>query len=164
MSHRIRWRAIAFVVAVFAGAFAAGAAPPDSPHAATHPAPPDVVTLPLQLAHGARIVLIGGGVFERMQEHGEFEAMLQRRFPDHELVVRTLAWSGDEVSLRPRPDKFGDLHDHLKAQKADVIFAAYGFNESFAGPEGLPKFEHELSLFLADLRRHNYNGRSAPRV
>src|SRR5262245_26222289 len=60
-------------------------------------------TLPLKPAKGAHVVFIGNNLFERMQEHGEFEAMLLARFPKEELVLRTLAWPGDEITVQPRP-------------------------------------------------------------
>ena len=136
----IRRRLSAFVTSLLL-AFPACAAPAPA-------APLDVIcgqvagvaatTLPLKLERGARVAFIGNGLFERMQEHGWFEAMVLQRFAKEELVLRTLAWPGDELTVQPRPEAFGDLHQHLAAQKADVIFAAYGFNESFRGAEALP--------------------------
>ncbi len=122
------------------------------------------VELPLTLKKGEHVVFIGNGLFEQMQEHGSFEAMLFQRFPTHELVLRTLAWSADEVNLMPRPDEFGDLHTHLEAQKADVILAAFGFNESFKGVEAVPEFERNLARLITSLKTHKYNGKSAPRI
>lgn len=121
-------------------------------------------TLPLKLERGARIAFIGNGLFERMQEHGWFEAMVLQRFAKEELVLRTLAWPGDELTVQPRPEAFGDLHEHLKAQQADVIFAAYGFNESFAGAAALPQFERDLAQFIVSLKLRRYNGKSPPHV
>jgi lysophospholipase L1-like esterase/azurin len=120
--------------------------------------------LPLELKQGEHIVLIGNTLFERMRDHGQFEAMLQQRFSGKELILRNLAWSADEITLRPRPDGFGDLHQHLTEQKADVILAAFGFNESFKGIAALPEFEILLKSFLIELRSHRYNGTGAPRI
>ena len=64
----------------------------------------------------------------------------------------------------PRPDNFGDLDQHLAYFKADVIIAAYGFNESFAGKEGLPAFKERLDTFLTHLKSQAYNGKTAPRI
>ena len=64
----------------------------------------------------------------------------------------------------PRPKNFGDLHQHLTAQKADVIFAAFGFNESFGGMERLPQFRARLAAFLTELKSNAYNGKTAPRI
>lgn len=120
--------------------------------------------LPLELTPGTRIAFIGNSLFDRMRDDGSFEALLHQRFPQHHLIVRNLAWSADEVALRPRPDAFGDLNQHLTEHQADVIFAAFGFNESFKGDKGLAEFETLLKAFLIELKSHRYNGTSAPRI
>lgn len=126
--------------------------------------PPVRTALPLVLEKGDHVAFIGNTLFDRGAQFPYFEAMLHADFPDKELVIRTLAWSADEVDLMPRPDNFGTLQQHLTAQKADVIFAAYGFNESFGGIQQLPEFKKRLSIFLQDLKTHAYNGKSAPRI
>ncbi|WP_170157098.1 PVC-type heme-binding CxxCH protein [Roseimicrobium gellanilyticum] len=119
-------------------------------------------SLPLEVKKGTRIVIIGSTLMERMQEHAWFEGMVLQRFANEEPVIRTLAWPGDEITVQPRPQDYGDLHKHLAEAKADIIIAGYGFNESFRGKEGLADFEHNLRIFLAGLRAHQYNGKSAP--
>jgi putative heme-binding domain-containing protein len=130
------------------------------------PAPiePQPTTLPLKLLPGDRIALIGNTLFERSQEFGHYEAFLQQRFPRHELVARHLAWSADTINLQPRPANFADTEQHLRHEQADVIFAAFGFNESFAGVEGLEAFRKELSGYVAGLKSKAFNGKSAPRI
>src|SRR5688572_3604581 len=120
--------------------------------------------LPLELRRGDRVVFIGNTLFDRATEFPHFEALLQAAHPQLNLTVRTLAWSADEVDLMPRPKNFGDLHQHLTAQKADVIFAAFGFNESFGGIEKLPEFRARLARFLTELKSNAYNGMTAPRI
>lgn len=120
--------------------------------------------LPLDLAPGSRVCLIGNSLFDRMRDDGQFEALLQQRFAREKLVVRNLAWSADEVALRPRPDGFGDLNQHLAEHKADVVLAAFGFNESFKGEAGLAEFEMLLRAFLVELKSHRYNGVSEPAI
>ena len=44
--------------------------------------------------------------------------------------MRNLAWSADELDLQPRPDNFASTEQHLAWMNADLIFAAFGFNES----------------------------------
>ncbi|GDX94160.1 hypothetical protein LBMAG46_41700 [Planctomycetia bacterium] len=137
-------------------------------YAATAPrataADPVVTGLPLQLQQGDRIALIGNTLLERSQEFGHFEAMLHQTFPELNLVVRHLAWSADEIGLQPRPANFADTEQHLVHEKIDVIIAAFGFNESFAGEQGLPEFQRQLSAWLQSLRSKSFNGRSAARV
>ncbi len=137
-------------------------------YAKTAPRPsatePKGTTLPLEPERGSRIALIGNTLFERSGEFGNFEAFLHARFPDHQLVVRHLAWSADEITLQPRPDNYADTDQHLFHEKADIIFAAFGFNESFAGEAGLAKFRGELAAYLADLKSKAFNGETAPRI
>ena len=125
---------------------------------------PVATTLPLELRRGDHVCLVGNTLLERAALFGDVPAVLHAAFPERELVVRTLAWSADEVALAPRPDNFADLEQHLMFCKADVILAAYGFNESFAGPAGLPAFREQLAAFLDRLTGHAFNGASAPRV
>ncbi len=120
--------------------------------------------LPLELKPGTRIALIGNSLFDRMRDDGQFEALMHQRFAKEKLVFRNLSWSADEVALRPRPDGFGDLNQHLAEHKADVILAAFGFNESFKGEKGLAEFETLLKAFLIELKAHRYNGTSEPKI
>ena len=121
-------------------------------------------TLPLALKPGDRIALIGNTLFERSQDFGFFEAYLHARFPNHRLKIRTLAWAADAIDLQPRPANFADTEQHLTHEKTDVIFAAFGFNESFAGESGLPDFRIQLGNYLQRLKSRAYNGTSPPRI
>ena len=120
--------------------------------------------LPLRLKEKDRIVFIGNTLFDRGAQFPHFEALLQQAHPRHELVIRTLAWSADEPGLMPRPKNFGTIHQHLRVQGADVIFAAFGFNESFGGEIELPSFQKRLIAFLRELKTSAYNGETAPRI
>lgn len=48
--------------------------------------------------------------------------------------------------------------------KADVIFAFYGYNESWAGESGLAAFRKEVEEFIKHTLSKQYNGKSAPRL
>ncbi len=150
-------------------------APPKDPDLAkyyinlkTSPRPPKAqpvkTKLPLEIAPGTRIALIGNLLLDAERRYGHLETLLHQHHPNHKLTVRNLAWPADEVDLMPRPDNFGDLDQHLHYFKADLIIAAYGYNESFAGKEGLPAFKERLDKFLTHLKSHAYNGKSAPRI
>ena len=119
---------------------------------------------PLKLGREDSVVFIGNTFAERMHLFGYFETLLHAKFPDHELKVRNMGWSADELTLMPRPKGFGDLHKYLAVQEADVIFACFGMNESFKGPGGLEQFQQDLDAFIQDLQAHQYNGGSAPRI
>jgi glucose/arabinose dehydrogenase len=118
----------------------------------------------LELRKGDRIILIGNTLAERMQYFGNFETLLQSRFPELDLVFHDLGWSADEVALRPRQAAFNDHGHTLQDEKPDVLIAAFGFNESFGGPKGLDKFTKDIDKFLVDSTTTRYNGKEAPRV
>ena len=44
-------------------------------------------------------------------------------------------------------DQVAENRFHLTETKADVIFAFFGYNESFAGEAGLPAFKKDLDVF-----------------
>ncbi|MFP6613765.1 MAG: PVC-type heme-binding CxxCH protein [Pirellulales bacterium] len=137
-------------------------------YAKTAPRPqatdPVVTKLPLRLKKGDRIALIGNTLFERMQDYGYFEALLHSRFPELELVVRNLSWSADTPDLQPRPANFADTEQHLTYEKIGVIFAAYGFNESFDGDAGIPRFRKALNDYMARLKSSALDGETGPRI
>ena len=128
------------------------------------PATPIETTLPLTLSKGDRIALIGNTLFERSQQFGHFEAFLHQQFPEHQLIVRHLAWSADEMDLQPRPANFASTDQHLLHEKVDVVFAAFGLNESFAGEEGLRKFKQTARAYIERLKTKAFNGKSAARI
>lgn len=128
------------------------------------PADPVKTTLPLQLNKGDRVALVGNTLIDRSHLFGYFETMLHQKYPDHQLVVRNLAWAADTTDLQPRPDNFADQDQHLTHEKIDVIFAGYGFNESFAGEEGLPAFREALTEYVTSLKSKAFNGKTAPRI
>jgi azurin len=120
--------------------------------------------LPLKLRKGDHVCLVGNTLFDRGREMGHFQTLLQQAHPGLELRVRNLAWSADAIFLQPRPDNFGTMDQHLTVQKADVVFAAFGYNESFAGKAGLADFKDQLEKFLRAMKASAYNGKNSPRI
>jgi lysophospholipase L1-like esterase len=106
---------------------------------------------------GDRVVLIGSTAIEREQRSGYWETALTARNPDKVITFRNLGWSGDTVWGEARAefgtaaDGYKHLIDHVRAEKPTVILIAYGTNESFAGPDGLPRFREQLKKLLDDL-------------
>ena len=47
---------------------------------------------------GDHICIIGNTLADRMQHDGWLETYLQARFPEHDLVIRNLGFSGDELN------------------------------------------------------------------
>jgi putative heme-binding domain-containing protein len=155
----------------------------------------------LTLQKGDHICIIGNTLAERMQHYGWLETLIQARFPQHELVVRNLGYSGDQVGgytdkpdpsrrMRsmdfgtadqwlagsapvPQPKKLsprdqGKVRDNrfeLTNTRADVIFAFFGYNESFAGEAGLPKFKQDIEAFIKHTQSQKYiPGAPGPRL
>lgn len=125
---------------------------------------PVATTLPLKLEKGDRIAFVGNGLLEQAGRHGVLEAMLYQAHPGLDLVIRNFAWSGDEVGLQPRPDNFATVAQHLAREKIDVVFAAFGFNESFGGAEEVGEFKDRLSRYLRELKTSAFNGKAGPRI
>ncbi|MCA9024209.1 MAG: HEAT repeat domain-containing protein [Planctomycetaceae bacterium] len=103
-----------------------------------------------------KIVLIGNTLAERMQYFGDWETLLHSRFPDKHLVVRNLGWSADSINDRMRSLNFQDHGHTLFDHQPDTILAFFGFNESFAGPDGADQFREDLKQFISDLRQLKY--------
>jgi len=118
----------------------------------------------LEFKPGDHVSFIGNTLAERMQHHGWLETRLQSRFPQHELSFRNLGFSGDELTLRLRSASFGTPDEWLTRTKADVVFAFFGYNESYGDEAGLPKFKQDLDAFVKHTLGQKYNGTSIPRL
>ncbi len=148
----------------------------------------------MELPKDSRVVLLGNGLGSRMLHYGHFETELHRRYPEHHLVIRNLCDEGDTPAFRPNAgrkspwafpsgEKFFPLVESkdlwggnsgdgsfpepdawLKQLKPDVIVAFFGFNESFAGPAGLPNFKAELEAFVQHTLQQKYNGTHVPKL
>ena len=144
------------------------------------PARPGAAT-PFVLHAGEHICLIGNQLAERLQYEGWLDTLLHARFPRHDLVIRNLGFSGDEVATRLRSKNFGTPDEWLSGvgeeiggykenrlkstnTKADVIFAFFGYNESYAGDAGLPAFRKQLDEWITHTLAQKYNGKTAPRI
>ncbi len=105
---------------------------------------------------GSTYLFYGAGLVERLLEEGFLEAGLQLAYPELGLRVRSLAWTGDEVGHRRRPEGYAEhLKGLLAAWPADVVVLGYGFNESFAGTAGLADFRRQYEILLGEMaRRH----------
>ena len=133
------------------------------------------------LRAGEHIAIIGNTLAERMQYYGWLETLLHARFPKHQLVVRNLGFSGDEIATRLRSKNFGTPDEWLSGRAqpiggyehnrferintgADTIFAFFGGNESYAGKAGLDAFKRQLTEWMTHTLAQRYNGKTAPRI
>ena len=68
----------------------------------------------------------------------------------------------DTSSLRSQG--FGSPDEWLTKTKTDVVFAFFGYNESFKGKDGVEKFKTDMDSYVKNLLSKKYNGVSPPRV
>jgi putative heme-binding domain-containing protein len=145
----------------------------------------------LELQEGDHICIIGGGVADAMQHTGWLETLLHSRFPSRRLVIRNLAYEGDEIELSKRlrsadfgtPDQWlagaapipkpEDVLDkaavrenrfELAGTRADVVFAFFGSNEAHAGPAGLEEFKRHVDAFIKHTLAQKYDGVEQPKL
>lgn len=117
-----------------------------------------------QLQQGDHVTIIGNLLAERMQHDGWLETLVQQRRPEYELSFRNLGFSGDELAERSRSASFGSPDDWLTRCEADVVWAFFGYNESFDGEAGLEQFRQQLVDFIRATRSKTYNGESPARL
>ena len=118
----------------------------------------------LEVGKGDHISIVGNALAERMQHSGWLEALAHKAFPEHDLSFRNLGFAADEVAARMRSENFGTPEEWLKKTQTDVVFAMFGFNESFAGYEGVEKFKGEVEKFIKATKAANYSGKGPARL
>lgn len=122
--------------------------------AAADPAP----TPETWLRAGDRVVLLGDTFIEREGDRGFIETALVAAHPQANLTIRNLGWSGDTVWAESRgvfdtpAQGYERMLTLVREIAPTVVVVAYGRNESFRGPEGLPAFRGQLQKLCADLR------------
>jgi len=117
---------------------------------------------PFGFEPGDRISYIGNALADRKQHDGWLETYLHAAHPHHELVFRNFGFSGDQVHHRPRAHTgFGDADSHLSRAETTVIFAFFGYNESFDDPD---LFANRLIEWIDHTLRQNYSGDGPPRI
>ena len=108
---------------------------------------------------------------------GHFETAIQKRYPEHQLVIRNLCDGGDTPGFRPHPGRatpwafpgaeqfqtefaqptgseghFEHPDAWLQRLKADIILAFFGYNESFAGAlTAFPRLSSSLPHWIASI-------------
>ncbi|WP_265242788.1 PVC-type heme-binding CxxCH protein [Muriicola sp. Z0-33] len=143
----------------------------------------------LALNKSSNIVLIGNNLGSRMMNFGHFETEMHLRYPDSLLLIRNMSDGGNTPGFRPHSSRnspwafpgaekfqtelanesgsigtFPSEDEWLTNLKADIIIAFFGYNESFAGPDGLANFKEELHAFVQHTLKQRYNGTSRPQL
>lgn len=116
----------------------------------------------VELEPGAHIVLVGNALADRMQHHGWLEAYMHAALPEHELVIRNQGFTGDRVDHRPRSEGFPSPDDYLGLSQATVIFAMFGYNESY--DDDPAAYGVALTEWITHTRAQDYSGHGPPDV
>src|SRR5690606_7485810 len=143
----------------------------------------------LQIKRGSRIFLIGNNLPSRMMSYGFFETEMHLRYPGGRLFIGNMGDGGSTPGFRPHSgrnapwafpgaEKFrtelarrsgseGHLEtedEWMKRLGADIVVAFFGYNESFAGPEGVDNYKGELEAFIHHTFSQKYNGDTTQRA
>jgi mono/diheme cytochrome c family protein/glucose/arabinose dehydrogenase/lysophospholipase L1-like esterase len=116
------------------------------------------------LRKGDVVGIVGNALADRMQHDGWVETLLQKQLAGQDIAFRNLAVAGDTVTSRPRSKGVPSPEDYLRHIKADVVFAFFGYNEAFGGPEKLESFRKELAGMVERYKSSKFNGESETRV
>ncbi|MDA1265988.1 MAG: PA14 domain-containing protein, partial [Planctomycetota bacterium] len=130
---------------------------------------------------GDTVCLMGGALAERLQHGGWLEVEYHKRMGGAPVRFRNLGYGADQLDIHQRIENFGKFASdgmalglgnerfvpwdrYLDHCDADVILACFGYNESFAGLEGLEAFQGRLESFCDHLLAQRYNDEDAPRL
>ena len=80
------------------------------------------------------------------------------------MATRNMSASGDRPDLFPRSKGAKGMTEYLQHVKADVVFAFFGYNESFDGVEKADAHRQKLVEFEKYARGTKANGESLPRI
>ncbi|MDG1498745.1 MAG: GDSL-type esterase/lipase family protein [Planctomycetota bacterium] len=108
------------------------------------------------------VVLLGGGLPDRMQHDGWMETYLQADLKGQKVRFRNHGYTGDRVDHRPRNEGFLGVDDYLELSGATVIFGMFGYNASF--DEDPAAFGAALEAWIGHTRSQDYSGAGAPRI
>ncbi|MEY5014822.1 MAG: hypothetical protein RIS92_1180 [Verrucomicrobiota bacterium] len=110
------------------------------------------------------VAFVGNALADRMHSDGWLETLLQSQSQGSQLRIRNMGFSGDRVDSFPRSKGVPSNDDILKHIKADVIFAFFGYNESYAGAEKADEYRKKLVDFVQKTRGLQPNSKDFPRI
>jgi putative membrane-bound dehydrogenase-like protein len=108
--------------------------------------------------------MVGNALADRMHHDGWLETLLQSGLSRQQVRIRNMGFSGDHVDSFPRSKGVPTNSEILRHIKADVVFAFFGYNESYAGVEKAPAYTQKLVQFVKNTRAAQPNGKSFPRI
>ncbi len=117
--------------------------------------------LPFAFRKGDTVAILGNGLADRMQHDGWTETVLQSQLVDQQVRFRNMSVSGDRPNNYPRSSGQMSMTAYLQKVKPTVVFAFFGYNESFEGkPE---EYKKQLLEFVKRTRGAKPNG-EFPRI
>jgi len=119
---------------------------------------------PFAFQQGNVVAILGNGLPDRFQHDGWMETLLQSALPDQQVRFRNMSASGDRPDLFPRSKGAKGMTEYLQHVKADVVFAFFGYNESYDGADKADEHRKKLVEFVQRTRGSKANGRSFPRI
>lgn len=99
------------------------------------------------------VAVFGNGLADRMQHAPWVETVLQSHLQGMQVRFRNMSFAGDMVNKRPRNKGFTNDEQYLQHVAPDVVFVMYGYNESFAGPDGADAYQAELVKLVDKYRK-----------
>ena len=120
--------------------------------------------LPFSFSKGDTVAILGNGLADRMQHDAWMETVLQSALKGQEVSFRNMSFSGDRPNQYPRSRGFTPMDQYLQHVKADVVFAMFGYNESFDGAQNAENHKNLLVKFVGKIRSYKPNGKNFPRI
>ena len=117
---------------------------------------------PFVFHKGDIVAVLGNGLPDRMQHDGWLETLLQSELREQQVRFRNMSTSGDRPNSYPRSSGATSMTEHLRHVKADVVFAFFGYNESYDGKPD--EYKQQLLEFVRKTRGAKANGKSFSRV
>ncbi len=99
---------------------------------------------PFEFKQNDVVAIYGNGLADRMQHDPWVETVLQSKLKGVNVRFRNMSFSGDVVNKKPRNKGFTNDAEYLQHVAPNVVFTFYGYNESFAGPDGAEAYREEL--------------------
>ena len=118
---------------------------------------------PFAFQKGDTVAILGNGLPDRMQHDSWMETLIQSALPQQNVRFRNMSASGDRPKSYPRSGDHMPMPDYLRHVKADVVFAFFGYNESFAGVEKADEHKKQLLDFVRQMRELQPSGK-VPRL
>ncbi len=119
---------------------------------------------PFAFQKGDVVAILGNGLPDRMQHDGWMETLLQSTLRDKQVRFRNMSASGDRPDSFPRSKGATSMTEYLQHVKADVVFAFFGYNESYDGVGKAGEYQKKLVAFVKKTRGSKANGKSFPRI